>query len=121
MHQRAADINTNLILIRRLSLRLLWQSNQKLAGSIQYRLNYSIFDPRLIDRRTNFFGCWRVFESNGNNSATFEINTQIESVRAFWMELVPIKRCAHARKHQHNRNSDKETAFAEPIDISFMK
>src|SRR5213593_3249694 len=121
MHQGAADIDTSLILIRGLRLRLLWQSNQKLAGPIQYRLNHGVFDTGLIDRRANCFGCRSVLKPNGNDSATFKVYAQIKSVCASWMELVAIERRAHPCKHQHNRYSDKKTALAEPIDIRLMK
>src|SRR5438128_11629636 len=88
---------------------------------IQNRLNDCISDSGFIHRRANFFRRGRLFESQSNHGAAFEVDAEIERFSTVWMESMTIKPGAHPGQQQQDGKADEEPALAEPIDVYVLE
>src|SRR5437879_2158451 len=99
----------------------MWNFDEEHALFIEDGLNNRVPNAGGINCRTKLIDGGRLFESYGDYRSTFEIDAEVKGVSPARMNLVAVKRGAHAGEHQQNRQTDEETALAEPIDLYVMK
>src|SRR5262249_23510085 len=81
---------------------LVWDANEEHSRLVQHRLDERIFNAGFITRGQKIHKLGRCRELGRTHVPAFEIYSEIEGFGPIWMELVPVKGCAHARQHQDN-------------------
>src|SRR2546428_743268 len=99
----------------------MWNFDEEHAGLIEDGLNNRVPNAGGINCRTKLIDRGRLFESCRHHRSAFEIDPEIKGIAAAGMKLVAEKRGAHSREHQQNRQTDEETALAEPVNLYVMK
>src|SRR2546421_13007559 len=99
----------------------MWNFDEEHALLIEDGLNNRVPNAGGINCRTKLLDRGRLFESYGDHRSAFEIDPEIKGIAAAGMKFMAVKRGAHSSQHQHNRQTEEETAPAEPVDFVVMK
>ena len=99
----------------------MWNFDEEHTLLIEDGLDNRVPNAGGINCRTKLIDRGGLFESYRHHRSAFEIDPKIKSVAAARMKFVAIKRHAHSGQQQHNRQTDEETALAEPVNIYVVK
>src|SRR2546421_12224661 len=99
----------------------MWNFDEEHALLIEDGLNNRVPNAGGINCRTKLIDRGRLFESYGDHRSAFEIDPEIKGIAAAGMKFMAVKRGAHFRPQQHNRQNDEKKALAEPAHFFLIK
>ncbi len=124
--QRLLDLRTRRIhsglTLSRCGIRaLLRHSDEKLAWNAYDLLNDCVVNAGFIDGCAQRLDRRRLLKPRRDHRSAFEVHTQVERLSSVRMKLVPVDSSPHSGQQQQNREPDKVSALAEPVNFYVLK